>query len=75
MNSTVGPSFEIVFAEKSTCRFREQCTRPTGEHETQLKVGEPPMVSIHTNSVCHLLLGWGLGPMYSVHWIRWDCDT
>ena len=37
VNSTVGLSFEVVFAEKSTCRFREQCTRPTGKHETRLK--------------------------------------
>ena len=37
MNSTVGPSFEVVFAEKSTCRFREQYTRPTGEREMRLK--------------------------------------
>ena len=29
---TVGPSFKVVFAEKSTCGSREQCTRPTYEN-------------------------------------------
>ena len=37
VNSTVGPSFEVVFAEKSTYRFREQYTRPTEEREMRLK--------------------------------------
>jgi len=29
MNSAVGLSFKVVFAEKSTCRSYEQCMRPT----------------------------------------------
>ena len=29
MNSTVGPSFNIVFGEKSTCGSHEQCTELT----------------------------------------------
>ena len=29
MNSAVGLSFKVVFAEKSTYGSREQCTRPT----------------------------------------------
>ena len=51
VNSAVGPSFEIVFAEESTCRSCEQCvfaekstcgfheqyTGPTGKRGTQLK--------------------------------------
>ena len=28
MNSTVGPSFKVRFAEIYTCGFREQCTDP-----------------------------------------------
>ena len=29
MNSTVKPSFKVVFAEKSTCTFHKQCTGST----------------------------------------------
>ena len=28
MNSTVKPSFKIVFTEKNICGFHEQCTDP-----------------------------------------------
>ena len=29
MNSTVGPSFKVVFVEKIICESHEQCTRST----------------------------------------------
>ena len=31
MNSTIKPSFKVVFVEKSTCRSRKQCTEPTNK--------------------------------------------
>ena len=34
MNSAVGLSFKVVFAEKSTYGSREQCTRPTKNAES-----------------------------------------
>ena len=34
VNSVVGSSFKVVFVEKSTCRYREQCTRPTKKRWT-----------------------------------------
>ena len=37
MNSTVGPSFEVIFIEKSTCGSHEQCIEPTKIREMQLK--------------------------------------
>ena len=37
VNSVVGSSFKVVFVEKSTCRYREQCTGPTKKRWTLLK--------------------------------------
>ena len=34
VNSVMGPSFKVVFVEKSTCRYREQCTGPTKKRWT-----------------------------------------
>ena len=40
-------SFEVVFAEKSTCGSREQCMRPTKKCETQLKSAFQHYPNIH----------------------------
>ena len=37
MNSTVGPSFEVIFTEKSICESREQYIEPTKKCGMQLK--------------------------------------
>ena len=34
MNTTVGPSFKVVFVEKNTCKSCEKCTRPTKNAES-----------------------------------------
>jgi len=43
----VGPSFEVIFAKKSTCWSREQCTGLTGKRGMQLKSGFQHYPNIH----------------------------
>jgi len=43
----MGPNFEVVFAEKSTCGSHEQCTGPIGERRTQLKSAFQHYPNIH----------------------------
>ena len=47
----MGFSFEVVFAQKSTCRSRKQCTGSTGKHGMQLKSAFQHYPNIHLGSV------------------------
>ena len=51
VNSIVGPNFEVVFAEKSTCRSRKQCTGSIGKHGMQLKSAFQHYPNIHLGFV------------------------
>ena len=53
----MGPSFEVVFAEKSTCGSSEQCMGPTEKHGTQLKSVFQYYPNIHFEEFLNKLIG------------------
>ena len=57
VNSIMGPSFEIVFAEKSTCESCEQYMGPTEKHGTQLKSAFQYYPNIHFEQSLNKLIG------------------
>ena len=44
------PSFEVVFVEKSTCRSREQCMKPTPKNADVLETRKRA-IQTHTQSI------------------------